>query len=93
MTDRLTVVAAAIRLNDVVYSLPPPARHHDVGIDMVLNRGVPAPYPSGDAQGFLLSDGRFARRKAAMWVAIQAGQVDPDKLQTPAHGLFSEDLW
>ena len=42
------------------------------------------------SRGFVLSDGRFARRKAAAAVAIRAGQIE--KLNWPPN-LYSEDLW
>jgi len=48
------------------------------------------PFTSLDAQGFLLSDGRFCRRKAAAGIAIKAGQID--ELKWPPD-LYSEDLW
>lgn len=83
------VVAAAIRSEATgeVFSLPPPARHHNV-IALMGDR-----FRQHDEQGFLLDDGRFARRKAARVVAIYAGQLADGAGVAPQHGLFSEDLW
>jgi len=86
----LHVVAAAIRIeHGPVLSLPRPARHHDI-IRALDASGFP--FEQHWEQGFLLSDGRFARRKPARIVAIAAGQFKPDATH---HGelLFSEDLW
>ena len=70
-----------------VYSVPRPGRHHDV-IRLMVEKGRPTPI-SGE-QGFVLSDGRFARRKPAARIAITAGQIE--KLKWPPL-LYSEDLW
>jgi len=86
----ITIDRAAIVLNGHVYSLPRPARHPAVGIYMVEQCGCPKPYPSGEAQGFLTSDGRFVSREEAARIAIAAGQVDADEIGTR---LFTEDLW
>jgi hypothetical protein len=84
------VVAAAIKRIDTgtVYTLEPPARHADVILKMA-REGVSALTPDAE-QGFLLSDGRFARRRAAEQVARVAGQLTGEM-----HGpiLTSEDLW
>ena len=84
----LRVVAAAIKRGSTIWTLPPPNRHPNIMYqieDVGLRHGR-----FGD-QGFILSDGRFARRRRARRIAVRAGQV-------PAigpHGtlLFSEDLW
>lgn len=87
----LTIVCAAIRGDDgVVYSLPRPARHHNV-IDHMRAQGY-AGLVSGDRQGFLLSDGTFTWRRPALHVAKRAGQLIREPT-APAHGLFSEDVW
>lgn len=86
--DCLRVVAAAIRKEDGrVFSIPPPGRHHDVIREMNMNGG----FRQEDEQGFLLNDGRFVGRKAALTVALYSEQIKQAKW--PAHGLFSEDLW
>lgn len=87
----LTVVAAAVRRDGVVYSLPPPARHHDVIWEICAKCGLSGYQPRVDDQGFLLSDGRYAMRRAAAHVALRSGQVTT--VAHPSHGLFSEDLW
>lgn len=84
--DCLRVVAAAIRKeNGQVFSVPAPGRHNDVIREMGEN------FSQKDEQGFLLNDGRFATRKAALNVALYSEQIKQAKW--PAHGLFSEDLW
>lgn len=82
----LRVVAAAIRKEDGrVFSVPAPGRHHDV-IKLMGDE-----FQQCDEQGFLLSNGDWARRKPALYLAIRSGQIKEGKW--PAHGLFSEDLW
>lgn len=44
-------------------------------------------------QGFLTNKNRFVDRKEALKIAIEADQVDKDKLGNPMIGLFSEDLY
>lgn len=89
--ETLRVECAAIRADDgVIYSLPRPARHHDV-IQHAREKGYTG-LVSGDRQGFLLSDGRFAWRRPALHVATRAEQLIR-KPTAPAHGLFSEDVW
>lgn len=85
----LRVVAAAL-FDDrtrIVHSMPAPARHHQI-IQALSASGVESERME---QCFLLSDGRFARRKAALLVAREAAQVLRET--APAHGLFSEDVW
>lgn len=85
----LLVVAAAILDDDgIIYSVPAPGRHHDV-ISLMADAGIETPILG--EQGFLLSDGRFARRTAAKDVARKAGQLleRASKLKE----LFSEDVW
>ena len=88
----LTVVKAAIRTEDGdVFSVERPGRHHDV-IRLMRDSGYDGTI-NGDMQGFVLSDGRFVMRKAAMTAAVKSGQVTRDKCVAPGIGLFSEDLW
>lgn len=87
----LTVTAAAIMHPDGrVYSLPPPARHANILWMMVEKRVMPPDNALGGEQGFLLSDGRFCRRKPAGVIALKAGQIK--ELRWPP-SLYSEDLW
>lgn len=91
-SSALRVERAAIRTNEgQVFSVDPPMRHHNV-IRLIRESGYEGPV-GGDRQGFVLSNGRFVMRKAALRVAIKAGQVSRDKCHTPAVGLFSEDVW
>lgn len=83
------VVAAAILslATDEVFSVPQPGRHHDV------IRLMGAKFNQSDEQGFILSDGRFVMRKAALSIAYRTGQLPEGGGVAPQHGLFSEDLW
>lgn len=91
MPEMLRVVAAAIRDDEgKVWSLPAPARHYQV-IRFMRESGYVGGVNGPDQQGFLLSDGRFARRKAAGPVARKAGQLKDGKLIGSV--LTSEDLW
>ena len=86
MTEPLRVVAAACHLNGLTYTIPAPARHHDILLLM------PSPECHLCTQGFLLSDGRFIEREGARFVAIDQKQVK-DMSILHARELFSEDLW
>ncbi len=91
-SSALRVERAAIRTNEGrVFSVDPPGRHHDV-IRLIRESGYDGPV-GGDRQGFIVSGGLFVMRKAALRVAIKAGQVERDKCHAPAVGLFSEDVW
>jgi hypothetical protein len=80
------IAAAAVRTEDgTLYSLPPPARHHDV----MRHFHVMA---TPDQQGFVTSTGLWARRKPALRIAQRNGQLIREPT-APAHGLFSEDVW
>lgn len=86
----LKVVAAAIRdVDGRVWSVDPPGRHRDV-INLMRESGYTGPVNGQDQQGFLLSDGRFARRKAAGPIARKAGQLKGELIGSV---LTSEDLW
>ena len=81
------IVAAACQVGGLTFSMPAPARHHDVLWSM-LAAGV----PHADTQGFLDHRGVFVGRRAAMivannWGQVLAGEFDPDG------ELFSEHLW
>lgn len=91
MPDQLTIVAAAIRdVDGVVWSLPQPARHYQI-IQHMRESGYAGPVSGEDQQGWLLSDGRFCRRKAGYHVARRAGQLKDGKMIGSV--LTSEDLW
>lgn len=84
----LTVERAAILIDDVIHTVERPGRHHNIIRDLV-ERGFPTPIMG--EQGFQLSDGRFVRRKPALRIARDAGQIIHE--HAPQHGLFSEDVW
>lgn len=87
----LRIEAAAIRdIDGKVWSLPQPSRHHDV-IRHMRENGYAGPVSGQDQQGFVLSDGRYCRRKAALSVAKKAGQLKGGKLI--GSQVTTEDLW
>ena len=83
-----TIVAAAVRYEGIVYSLPPPARHSDVFRLMV---DLPGESTALDNQGFVTSVGRFVDRREAAVVARAALQLIREP--TPTYLLTSEDVW
>jgi hypothetical protein len=84
------IAAAAIRKGDRVYTLPPPARHHDI-IRLIAEETAERPaVTEQDTQGFVTNEGRFVNRRQAVLVAIRAGQIERPKWPG---GLYSEDLW
>lgn len=85
----MKVVAAAIRYQGTVFSVPAPGRHHDVIRKIREELNLTAPV-SCDDSGFLLSDGTYVHRRDAGKIAIEAGQIQ--KLKWPPD-LYSEDLW
>lgn len=89
----LQIVGVAIKLMyGVVLSLPSPYRHHNILKHYYDDVGVPVPHDS--EQGFLLSNGEFAGREAALEIARYNGQLIPrtgNMYDGPE--LFSEDLW
>jgi len=87
--SELSVVAVAIEDRDGrVYQLPKPNRHHNV-IKLMVNDGCKTPIIG--EQGFILSNGRFANRIEAKFVAINADQLLERASKT--HRLFSECVW
>jgi hypothetical protein len=71
----------------VIYTLPRPARHHDV-IAMMRAQGFTGTIPRD--QGFVLSTGQYVDRVTAGVLAFATGQI---KELTSPPNLFSEDLW
>lgn len=91
--DRLRVVSAALRVGGTIFSVPQPARHHNI-ISALNCLRVPMDVTQGAEQGFLLSNGKFATRRQAFRVAALAGQEllrKPGSYSGPE--LYSEDLW
>ena len=84
-----TIVAAAIcmKKNDLVVSLPAPARHNNVMLAAVsLGMEIVGEHEAG----FLTSTGRFVRRAPARMIATKAGQLKGE----PISNVFtSEELW
>lgn len=83
------IVAAAIFQDGQVYSSPPPARHHDLIRMMAETMKLPTPIQG--EQGFILETGTFVRRKPALHIARETGQII--EKNGNANMLFSEDLW
>lgn len=86
MTER--IISAAIHRGGIIFSLPPPARHHTIMNSAAANLGMTCVGP--DHQGFLTSAGRFVNRREAMRIATEANQ-SPKPLT--GVDLYSEDLW
>lgn len=84
--------AACLDTNNKVWSVPKPARHHDV-LHYMYKLGAKEK-DSNDSQGFKLSDGSYVDRLAAFTIAEKAKQIKP-RLPGQYDGpeLFSEDLW
>lgn len=84
--------AACLDTNNKVWSIPKPARHHDV-LQYMEKCGAKEK-DSMDSQGFKLNDGSYVDRLAAYTIAKRANQIKP-RLPTQYNGaeLFSEDLW
>lgn len=90
--DLIVVRAAILDDKGGVHSVPPPGRHHNV-IQKMRDAGYEGSI-RGDQQGFLLSNGQFARRKPARRIARNAGQLLPGTLIAADNDvLTSEDLW
>lgn len=80
-----TIVAAAIQIGGLTFSLPRPAGHGEI---MALSAGG---HYRAEVQGFLTSDGRFVTRVEAMKIVHRAGQSFRERPRS--HELFSEHLW
>jgi hypothetical protein len=81
-----SIIAAAIKLGDKVYSVPRPGRHHNV-IQQMRQQGVGRGDIAQGIQGFLTQSGQFLDRIEAAKLALSNGQV------SHSTELFSEDLW
>lgn len=92
------IVAAAIRINHAIISMPAPARHHDI-LRQIGGLYDPEPRPSwtfeAEVQGFVTDGGVFLDRREACAHVLECGQ--PLRLRRPdgyqGDELFSEDLW
>jgi hypothetical protein len=88
----LRIVGVALRLPDEyinpMLSAPAPARHDR--LLRLYRRLTGATHTDRDAQGFLLSDGTFCRRKAAWALARRNGQL---KGEVKGDTFTSENVW
>jgi hypothetical protein len=84
------IIRAAIRHDGTAYSLPAPARHHNV-IALMIGDGLPSESCRLQNQGFVTSTGRFVDRYEGFRVARAAGQLW--RSPTPPDMLTSEDVW
>ncbi len=84
------IVSAAVKISDQgIFTMPMPARHHHLMMEM-LRAGIPNSVRHAGTQGFFTSLGRFVDREMAMTIARRAGQIISN---TTNKRLFSEDLW
>ena len=87
MDSTVRIVAAALKIDGLVVTLPPPARHADLihPYFKLTGRQVGPGH-----QGFITSEGLFVDREKAARIAVLAGQIE-----RPTYGaeLYSEDLW
>lgn len=89
--DILKIECAAIKdIDGKVWSVPRPGRHYNV-IQLMRESGYQGPVNGPDQQGFILSNGNFCRRKAAMRVAENVNQIIGGK--PIGSVLTTEDLW
>lgn len=90
---QVRVVGAAVLTDDgVIHFMPIPHRHHDTVHALHRDRTAEAGViVARGKQGFVLSDGTFADRIAAVKVATDSGQLTKP-LHSPPN-LYSEDLW
>jgi hypothetical protein len=89
--SKMTIVAAAIKVDDQVFSVPAPGRHADVRLK-AMNDGSVAVLMFRAVYGFFTDEGVFLNRQQALDHTIRVGQ--PLLCRTPhALGLYSEDLW
>lgn len=90
MKDIISITHVAIRTKDeVVWSLPPPNRHHDV-INLIYESIGDGKMVLGE-QGFLVNSSEFVDRVDGLRIAKNANQLI--RKTFPENELFSEDLW
>lgn len=93
------IVAVAVRDGNKIWTLPKPARHHNVlwlmrGLDPwepIEENRKPGIIPAKGEQGFLDHSGEFLDRKQALLVAEACKQLRHPPIAPPQ--LYSEDLW
>jgi hypothetical protein len=84
------IVRAALQYNGTVYSLPAPARHHNV-MQRMFADNMPSEAMALQNQGFVTSTGRYVDRYEGFRIAKAAGQLW--RSPTPPDMLTSEDVW
>lgn len=88
--ERETIVAAAIKVGEIVCMVEQPARHHNAFYAM--SRAGFAERIGPEQQGFVTSRGRFVDRVVGLMIAIRADQIKGQKEGNP-NELYSEDVW
>lgn len=93
-----TILAPAVKHQNVVWALPAPAAHDDVVAFIKKKLGLPPGIlPELPEFGFICSDGRFLDRYDAYRVAEAAGQLMPmDRVNEGRRALkqlYTDDLW
>ncbi len=84
------IVGAAIWYEDVICSMRPPARHHNI-IRKMSDLGLPEEAWRLQNQGFITNTGEFVDRYQACRIARAANQLIREP--TPKDMLTSEDVW
>lgn len=85
----MKIVAAAIVYEGVLYTVPPPGRHHNIIRLIAEWTGVEENIRG--KQGFVTDCGKFVDRLTAMEIAVAANQL---KEGIPVlKQLYSENLW
>jgi hypothetical protein len=86
-TTETIETAAVIDKKGLIYTMPRPARHHNIIILLPLDAY------SGSEQGFITSKGRFVGRKEAFDIAKSNMQPWVNPPFGNSGDLFSENLW
>lgn len=84
------IVAAAIKIGDIICSMPPPNRHHNIIHSLSGQFSLIRVFGK---QGFVDHEGTFKTRKEAYKEAVRCGQIKDGDGYNKNTGLFSEDLW
>lgn len=90
LRDSKAITTAAVKFKDKVYTLPRPARHHDIIKHICEEEKIDS--IGENEQGFLDDQGRFLRRKPAKLIAQMAGQILENDAPVLSE-LYSENLW
>ena len=89
--SREFIVCVAMVLNDEVYALPRPNRHHHLRDYLIDHMDVDrlTMVRAMRSTGFITSEGRYVGREEAHRLFVEAGQGVPEHRTM----LFSEDLF